>query len=312
MTTFKFRFRFKVAYKGTITGEENEFEFMLPSGHITTIRSIDNTSFSQATQFVVSSGGYTSEFQALESGFKLKNSVLFYAVKYRAGIDVGQEKESGSFSQYVKDKIFKEQGIKLLSDVHGITVCSEAHPTAFASASFVAVVGARNANFFSNEICSLLSNNVNVTDQHRLAMELMTSSFFESTTRARFLTLILAAESILSPDYRSEEVRSLIDEFKDLTNRSGIRKQEQDSIIGALNWLYKDSISKSLKKMANKYLPNTIYDGLSSEKFITKCYNARSKLVHSGKVKNEDYDIDALAANLELYMRDILTEITSL
>lgn len=43
--------------------------------------------------------------------------------------------------------------------------------------------------------------------------------------------------------------------------------------------------------------------------FISNCYDARSKLVHSGKVDETQYNIDKLAANLEVYLKDMLTAI---
>lgn len=312
MSTFRFRFRFQIAHKGIVTGDNKELEFALPNGHLATLHSCDADKFSDANKFVIVSGGYSSEEDALRYGFRVKDAVLFYGAKFRVGVDVGKDKASGFLSKYVKDKIFEEHGVKMIDDVHGVTAYSEEHPTSCTSISSVGLINAKGADLFSDEVCMILNEKINIDGQVKLAMELMASSFFESSPHARFLSLILAAESILRPDDRLNEVKDLVDELKERTKKSGIADPEKNSILGSLNWLYKDSISQSLRKMAVRHLPDKNYGGMVSEKFIKKCYEARSKLVHKGAVSSEEYNIGTLAANLELYMKDMLTTIVCL
>ncbi len=312
MTTFKFRLRFHIAHKGLITGEYKDIEFSLPNGRVASFHSIDAAIFSEATKFVILSGGYSTEEEALEYGFRVKDAVLCYGVKFRVGVDVGNDKASGFLSQFIKNKIFEEQGVRMIDDVHGVTAYSEEHPTSSMSVSATGLINARASDFFADQIITLLGNDIKINDQIKLAMELMTSSFFDAYPRSRFLTLILAAESILTPHDRPADVQALVDELKRYTKDSEITESEKNSILGSLNWLYKDSISKSLQKMATQYLPEKSYDGISSEVFIQRCYNARSKLVHSGKVEETKYNVGTLAANLEVYMKDMLTAILCL
>ncbi|WP_133126010.1 HEPN domain-containing protein [Pseudohalioglobus lutimaris] len=226
-------------------------------------------------------------------------------------MDVGKDKASGFVSNYVKDKVFDEHGVVMIDDVHGVTAYSEEYPTTCSSIFTTGLVNVRNAEFFTGKLIDLISESYALSEQLKLAMELMTSSFFESSSRARFLTLVLAAESILSPEDRSTEVHSVVDELRNVAKSANLSDQEKRSILGTLNWLYKDSISQSLRKMALVHLPNKTYQDLPSHKFIQKCYEARSKLVHSGTVDEEKHNIGTLAANLEVYLKDMLTEMAA-
>jgi hypothetical protein len=295
-----------------VTGENKDIEFSLTNSRVASLHSIDADKFSESTKFVILSGGYSTEEEALEYGFKVKDAVLCYGVKFRVGVDVGNDRASGFLSKFVKDKIFEEQGVKMIDDVHGVTAYSEEHPTSSISVSATGLINARASDFFADQIITLLGNDIKIADQIKFAMELMTSSFFESSPRSRFLTLILAAESILTPYDRPVEVHALADELKKHAKASAITESDKNSILGSLNWLYKDSISTSLRKMATRYLPGKSYDGIPSEIFIKSCYDARSKLVHSGKVEESEYNIGTLAANLEVYMKDMLTSILCL
>jgi hypothetical protein len=197
----------------------------------------------------------------------------------------------------------------MITDVHGVTAYSEEYPTFAMRLSATGIINARASDLFADEINKFLENDNKIDNQKKLAMELMTLSFFESNPRSRFLALILAAESILTPCYRDVEVQALVDQLIKQTKASAINESDMNSILGSLNWLYKDSISTSLRKMATRYLSGKSYDGMPSELFIKRCYDARSKLVHSGKVDESTYNIGTLAANLEVYMKDMLTTI---
>ena len=138
-------------------------------------------------------------------------------------------------------------------------------------------------------------------------MELLTSYHFEISLRAKFLTLILAAEALLEADEKTENVKLLVDKFKSDTNNAKISKEEKASILGSLRWLYRDSISQSLKKMADNYLYDKTYQGMSSRKFIKTCYEARSKLVHTGSLNGTEFNIGTLTSNLSMYLTHMLT-----
>jgi len=61
--------------------------------------------------------------------------------------------------------------------------------------------------------------------------------------------------------------------------------------------------------MAYDYIGQNIYNEIPAQKFILQCYGARSKLVHTGSVKNSDFDIGTLSACLDVYLSDLLSAI---
>lgn len=306
MSTFRLRIRFHVAHKGIISGEGKEMDFCLPNGHVATLHCVDAEKFCESTKFVIISGGYETVEQAHLYGCKIKDAILLYGTKYRVGVDLGKDKASGFLASSVKDKIFNEHGVKMIDDVHGLAVYSEEHLASCLSLSATGLVNVRGAEFLTNEIRDLLCKDIQFDSQIKLAMELMTASFFESSVRARFLTLVLAAESILKPEDRSQNAVNIVDELINRVKTSDITEEEKNSIKGSLRWLYKDSISQSLRKMAARHLTSKTYDGVNPEVFIKRCYEARSKLVHSGSVDESKFNIGTLAANLELYIKDML------
>lgn len=312
MKTYRYRFRFHISSKGLIQGEEKSTDFTLPNGMVATLHCIDSDKFSDSTKFALISGGYSSEEEAFFFGEQIKESVLCYGTKFRVGVDVGKDKTTGFIGKIVKDEVLRTHGVRIIDDIHGISVYDEEHPVSCGSVSGAILINARDKTFFLDEVCKLMSSRKTINAKTRLAMELLTASFFESSPRSRFLTLILAAEALLEPDERTDKVKLFVDELKGYTEASYISTEEKASILGTLNLLYKDSISQSLKKMAALYLGEIQFDNLSASKFISNCYDARSKLVHTGCVDESKYHIGSLGANLEVYLMYMLCKIAGL
>jgi hypothetical protein len=295
-----------------LQGEDSECEFILPNGHQARLVTNGADKISEGTNFVILSGGYHDSEGALKAGAIVKESLLCYAAKNRLGIDLGKDVASTFLADTVKHRIFEEHGVRMVDDVHGLSVYQEDYPTSCISVKGLALVNPRDMEYFTTELNRIVVISRKITEKVKLSMELLTFSYFEKSERSRFLTLVLAVEALLQPEERPKNVQLLVDSLKEQTNSCSISEADKKSIIGSLNWLYKDSISKSLKKMADNYLSDIEYGGMTASKFISKCYDARSQLVHTGEVSDNKHNIGFLAANLELYVTHMVTKLAGI
>ena len=290
--------------------DSKEASFTLANGHDAKLVPQDSKSIKEASRFAFLSGGYRDPDLANEQGEIVKESLLCYAAKHRMGIDLGKDEASSYLSNGMKNKILEKHGTLILDDVHGLSVFQEDKPVTFFSASGARLlVNPRDMDFFSNELNEIIQQPKRINAKVKLAMELLSFSHFEKSPRSRFLTLVLAAESLLDPRSRSERSKDHVNRLIEQTRASTLSESEKSSIISSLTWLLSESISKSLKLMAETHLSENIYGELKATKFINRCYKARSQLVHNGHVENCNYDIGYLAANLEMYLTDMVTEI---
>jgi len=117
---------------------------------------------------------------------------------------------------------------------------------------------------------------------------------------------VLAAEALLEPKERGRKAKEVVDSLIELTNKSELTDQEKESIKGTLTWLYRESISRSLKEMASAFLGDKEYGGLTASRFILHCYDTRSKLVHAGQINEEKVNLGTLAAQLDGFLADLL------
>ena len=147
--------------------------------------------------------------------------------------------------------------------------------------------------------------NIAMTERERLAYDLYSASFSESSADARFVTLMMAAETLIEPQPRSEAVAAHVRELVSATQTSSLRREEVESVVGSLRWLYNESVGQAGRRLAQS-LGDRRYADEEPQRFFTRCYDLRSKLVHGQYPRPERGDVDQRAATLEVFVSDLL------
>lgn len=114
-------------------------------------------------------------------------------------------------------------------------------------------------------------------ERDQLAYDLYSAATAESSADARFALLMMAIETMLDPEPRSDGVRAQVDRLITETEASGLPENEIRSIVGNIRWLYDESISQAGRKLASR-LGDREYMGEPARKFSTNSYTLRSRL----------------------------------
>ena len=105
------------------------------------------------------------------------------------------------------------------------------------------------------------------------------ASFFQLSADVRFLLLIMSVEVLIEPQLKSKEAVTYIDDFIHKIKGSEIVEPEKSSLLGSLrNYIRKESINQTGKRLAERILGNAPYDGKPAPIFFSHCYDLRSKL----------------------------------
>jgi len=165
-----------------------------------------------------------------------------------------------------------------------------------------------SADKLLGEIKRYCSGDIRISERDLLALHLFGASGFEISIRSRFLSLMLSIESMLEPAKRSTSAIEIVENtIAIVKSRNDLSCQERDSLQGSLNWLKNESISLTGKKLAHSLLPDNTYCEMPCEKFFKHCYQVRSNLVHTGSPKIDEDQFGKVAANLEVFVSDMLT-----
>lgn len=309
MSSFAFRLRFQRSPRGAVDIGEARWETTLGEGLPTlVIAAADGeTAIRAAERLVLRSEGWPSEEEATRAAESCFRAVALVFARLRVGADYGERAPKGAFTLDGLAWLEQKRGCRVLNDDHGLMVFMTEPAPEFVRADVAAVrVVARDR--FEEHLRAAIQVAPVLAARERLALVLFNSSLFQDAADSRFLLLMMAVESMLSPSPRSEvaaaHVEALIVATRDA---AGLGEHDRRSLIGSLAWLRRNSISQTGRDLANERLGEQQYSGMRPGAFFTHCYGLRSRLVHGLASFPSRDEVDSAAAQLEVFVADLLT-----
>jgi hypothetical protein len=193
------------------------------------------------------------------------------------------------------------------SNVHGLLVYPSEPKTQFVALGSPSLMTGMTIETFHAEFGAAAERNRKLTDRERIAFVLFNSSFFQPGADARFLLLTMAIEALIEPAQKSSEAMQQVDGFIEQTKESAVQRSEKDSLIGSLKWLRDESITKAGQRLAREKLGDKCYEGRSAPDYFANIYPIRSRLVHGNVPFPTFEEINKVAAQLEVFVSDLLT-----
>lgn len=304
MSTYGFRLRFFLPKGSVISHDSDTLEIQLNSeisSPVIRLVSTNNVILKESNDLSIRGNGFSSEHEAYTVGIRVKNSLIFSATLLQMGIDCGKDKTTSMIAKFIKDQE-KEQGRLLLDSVHGLSVYPEDMPVRFFSANASLTTGVTSTKF-TEELKKAYALSLDYPDKLSLSFELYGASHFETSPRAKFLSLITAVECLCVQDRNSKAVLEHVDNLINLTevNFTG---PEKENIISRLGQLKRESISSACKKI--------VTDNLEKEDILQfeDLYNVRSRMLHDGRTP-EGVDLGTEVLKLDKIVSKLLTKIAS-
>jgi len=306
MSKFGFRLRFLLARGYRIEYEKESVKILLPSlKKALILKSVGAAKIKDSENLALIGSGFPSEVEARKIGIRLKQTLLILGARFRRGIDVGREEKKGGIGKSIKDAA-KKAGRILLDDVHGLMTFSEELPVNFISISSPTIIISKSAQMFIDDLTRIYNSVPELTHKQTLALELYAMSHFESSSRARFITLVSAIEALSLRKKRSKSELEYLDALIQQTNESELGKFSKQSLVNALSNLRDESISKACRNLIRNHL------GKEAMSQFQIFYDVRSSILHSGIVPegielgSSIGDLDKLVS--DLLLKDILGE----
>ena len=308
MSNFSFRLRFILAQHTALNVAKPELELpSLDSDMVLRMRSAKkDVSIADARELVLEASGWPSEEKATEAGARCRDALMFACARSRIGVDLGNRPPRSMITRAGLDMLQRQTGSRVLNDIHGQMIYETEPKPRFASAHADFVVGTP-ADRFEKTFQVALQAFRPLSNRERLGFELFNSSFFQRSSDARLLLLVMAFESLLEPKLRSPQMVEHVEQLIDTTRRaSGLSPHEQDSLVGSLGWLRYESIRQMGRRFATEQLGSREYLSKTPADFFDHCYHLRSRLVHGSLPAPTDQELGEAVATLEVFVSDIL------
>lgn len=163
----------------------------------------------------------------------------------------------------------------------GISVFEERGNTRFASMGSPAISVASKLSPFIAEWNCAVSTTISL--RNLIAYELYASSRFESSSRARFLLLVMAVEALGCQGNRSEEEQALIAQLLEHVRTSDLPEPRRTALMNGIRGLKKVSIGETCRRLVTQAIDAAAVTDPDAAGHFQDCYRVRGKIVHSGK-----------------------------
>ena len=303
-----FRVRFKLGRRVRIQSDADELSLADEAEDRESVRLRPrdrDVGFRDADELVMTGEPYEGEEAAEEAALRWVARLQSAFARLKIGADFGGRAPKGGFTAAGLRWVEETTGEpRVLNDVHGITVFVSEPSPKFAKTGATAVVG-KPGERVVEMVQAAARLDIAMTEREQLAYDLYSASFSEESADARFVMLMMATETLIEPQQRSEAVARHVRELISATETSSLQRQEIESIVGSLKWLYSESIGQAGRRLAES-LGGRRYADEEPRQFFTRCYDLRSRLIHGQHPRPGRGEVDQRAAALEVFVSDLL------
>lgn len=304
--TWCFRLRFDLGETAGLSCDDAAWVVRDDARGSVVLRPADSaSSLAEARCLELRGTGFSSEQEAWEAGRRWRDWLIPAFAAVKVGADFGDRSPQGWFSPHALALAEEASGVRALNDVHGLMVHNHDGEALYLKVGTVTGRVTRAHRELVEAVETAIANDVKLSTGERLAYDLYAASFSERNADARFVMLMMAVETLIQPAPRSPQVQALVDQLVSTTRKSGLPDNEVSSIVGSLKWLSSESISQAGRRLAVQ-LDGREYGGEQPQKFFTKCYELRSRLVHGYDPRPTRDEVGVRGAQLEIFVGDLL------
>jgi len=220
------------------------------------------------------------------------------------GVDLGRNAEKSFLTQYGRTFIAEQMGYagQILNDDLGLVIYHDPGGTRFAKVNAATMTVHTRTDDFVEALRNGLAYVSKFSDKHVLALELYSATKFESSTRARFLTLITAVEVLAVRTLRADVALQLVARWRKDLSASHLPHQEKQQLNSSLRDLERVSIGASCRELLRSTL------GTEAASAFSRWYKARGELVHSGQTS---LDLRTAIGPLDQMVTDLLLRVSA-
>ena len=263
-----------------------------------------------ADQLLLLGRGYESEEAAQEGGERWRGYLERALARVQMGADFGDRVSPSYMAPEFLETLAEQRGVeRVLTDEFGVMVFEEEPWPEFARMSVAGVVRHPVPRLVRaiEKACEISAS---LSDRDKIAFDLYSASMFVSSLPdARFLTLMMALETLIEQSERSSAAVAHVEQLIQQTQGTELPRDEISSLLGSLRLLRYESISQAGRRLV-RTLGDRTYDRLSQqspEKFFNDCYDLRSRLVHGTLPRPTFNEVNGRIGGLELMVSHLLS-----
>lgn len=311
MTNLAFRQEFVLGPRSDITSDSPDLP-LTREPHSVWVRGSkrDDPIKGQKSLALVGSG-YSSEEEAANQAAGARDALIVTFARLGVGAAVGSGNRGG-VSNYVQKGVLKATGHPVVNATDDVLIFDAGTPPLITRGNNATLTMGIQPDRIRLVFKEALARRVSLSERERVAYDLWAASFFESNERARFLSLVIAVEALLTLEARPPKALQCVNDFVEQTkSATRLTEKEKKSLLGSLSNLRQESIRSAARRFVGERLGDREFMGTAASDFFITCYDVRSQIVHEGQPKDPTIRIGSLAANMEVLVGRVLASSVS-
>jgi hypothetical protein len=248
---------------------------------------------------------YATIEEAFQAGRAARLTLIEFAIHQRFAVAVGAPEPPGGVKEFCESAVVDKDGTAHLDGIHGLAVYDASRPTKFWYGNDVNLLLGRSEDRLRQEVGRHYPP-LQLTEKQEIAYELFAASQFEVSQRSRFLSLMLAVESLLEPRALAPEAQQFLELLLAQIAKSSLTDHDKKSMKDKIKFAAQESIRQCAKRLTVQLLGKKIYLEKEAGAFFLWLYDVRSELVHNGKISKKGGDLPTILNDVEQFVADLL------
>jgi hypothetical protein len=306
---FRFRLRWRMERGRSFTGLDEPMLMSISPGIIDCqLKSVGAESAAGGQDLVLRSGVFLTRPEAEKAGRETLAALMLLSVRKGYGISLVPRTPPPLITDYGIEYFSQILGVysPVLRDSYGLTIYRELGGTRFISGGDMMPKVSGPAEAVATQWKECLAANPVVDERVILCHDLYASSRSENSSRARFLMLVMAIESLLERVPRGDTEQNAIDTMIACLSQLRLTNNDIQSLKASLEPLK----FRSIGSLGRQFLKRARLAGVVSNENVVslfdECYGVRSKIVHEGLNPTPSVLSDYSNA-LDVLVRELLT-----
>jgi len=303
-----FRIRFNLPDSLRVNSDKSELLLSNPkSKYRVVLKCQRDKTILESSKLRIVAEGFDTEQDAEDAALRWRDITEAVMAHEYFGVDFGDTASSkGVLTTAGIEMLEKEYNRRVLNDVHG-TMVFETKPDPLFFETTASAVKQLSSERMLQVYMAAQDVDFEVSDEERIAYDLFASSYLYLKPDARFLTLMMAIETLAVRQPREQRTVTHLELL--ITQTKQAELSDTDSLVHALSDMKNESIGKSCRALGLQ-LGDRLYAGMKPDKFIGHCYTLRSQLVHGTSPRPDNQTINSVVADLERFVGDLLGQKT--
>ena len=280
---YRFRLRWRLEHGRSLEGLHQPLTVnLVPGIGDCELRPVGDESHVGGQDLALESGTFDSVEAAEAAGEKALAGLLLASVRQGFGLMIRARIPGGMITNYGKNMLAGGRFDRVYDDSYGLTVFEDTGRTGFAELSEARFLSNDPAERFVDTWSSAVTNAARWDERILVSYDLYASSRFESSSRARFLLLIMAIEALVEQPDRSESELALITRLLETITEAHLPKEQSAALLSGVGKLKRVSISYACRTyLAWSIAAKAVTDPGAADHF-TMCYQIRGRIIHGG------------------------------